>query len=488
MYYINLYWLYFLSLFNDFQKPVDFSGFQMQRLLKRRHLQERLDEVVQEIGRKNHEDLNLNLDDGEFAESRNLASDETTRYVLIKKALSKSNQPKLVERKIVFPDPKEVDKKPIMSDLEKMNKVKPPVLDVIGAGVQLLDDEFTQEELLFISGAGQPMKQEKSSSHEEDSDFEEVLPAGNAGLSFIPSIDQWIQREISTSPTSYTDLQEIPFMVNAKKILPATDKPIKQERPSSTEEDSDLEEVSPPQNIKVSLTTATQREKPISSEDDSDLEEVPAPEKAKQILFSIPINQCQTYDEAEDIFSDVFRPSAQSLNTSLQSLQSPDASQTVPVTQVEISNSEHQVTVFQEKVVAEADDPITSKLPSTSVVDQDSPEAPEVVEDEFITEESVELAVQSASKEESFKIPTHAIPSTSRGISVDPEVKVTKEKQPTGEPSQNKPFVIDERRREELNELNDHINAEQSVLMQQHARQERLATSITDQMYIEAQV
>jgi hypothetical protein len=47
---------------------------------------------------------------------------------------------------------------------------------------------------------------------------------------------------------------------------------------------------------------------------------------------------------------------------------------------------------------------------------------------------------------------------------------------------------MSDKRKEELEEMGRVINEEQSILIQQHGRQERLASSITDQMYSESQV
>jgi hypothetical protein len=48
--------------------------------------------------------------------------------------------------------------------------------------------------------------------------------------------------------------------------------------------------------------------------------------------------------------------------------------------------------------------------------------------------------------------------------------------------------TITTKRKEELEEMGRVINEEQSILIQEHGRQERLASSITDQMYSESQV
>ena len=414
-----LYHVFFIEYIFDsleiFQKALDFSGFQMQRLLKRRHLQERLDEVVQEIGRKNHE--HLDLKDGELAESRDLASDETTRYVLIKRALAKTSHPKTEKKKLLLPDPKKVE-------------VKPQVLDVVDADVQLLGDEFTQEELLFIAGAGPSIKREKSSSPDvhRPNDAEGILISGT---------HQWIKQEQSTSDSD-SDLEEVPLPENTKEIfLPGPDRSVQREKSSSSEEDSDLEEVPP---------TNTQK-----------------------ILFSIPIDKLQTCKQEEDIFADIFSPVEPS-----EPVQAP----TVPiVTQMEISKSEDELIICPESEITQVEDSTILEPPSsTSVVNQDSPQVTHVADEEV------------SSEEEPLETPNHGIASTSHHTTADVEIKVTKEKQTTGERLQNEPVLIDEKRRAELNELNDLINAEQSILVQQHGRQERLGASITDQMYLEAQV
>ena len=383
----------------------------MQRLLKRRNLQQRLDEVVEEIGRKNHE--HLNLADGELAESRSLASDNSTRYVLIKKVLAKSNHPKIVENKSVLPDP-----------VQQLTS-QPIITDTSGTDLELLDNEFTQEELLFISGTdnSKSVEQKKSSSSEDDSDFEEVLPLEN-----------------------------------------------------------------------------TQR-----------------------IMFSIPIKKSPTYNEEEDIFADVFHPVGEPSNIAPPSVQLPKPS--IPIPELDISESKYELTISEsedELTMSQEDDifqvsnftVLDDKLP---LLNPDSPvtsehETPfdDNVNNEEYCEESDEqmarepiehvadnqmLSCVSEAEKVAFEIPDRQVSasdfndSTTQGcVQMSNEIKLIKEKQPTAAKSQEKSPVINEKRREELNELNNCINAEQSMLIQQHGKQERLATSITDQMYLEAQV
>ena len=435
---------------------------------------------MQEIGRKNHEHLNLN--DGEFAVTRDLASDETTRYVLIKKALSKAGSSKSEEKKLARPDPKKVD-------------VKPPVLDIIDANVQLLDEEFTQEELLFISGASQSIKQERSSSPEIDLSYHQAPPLDKTEEILLSQ--QWIKREKSASSERDSDLEEVPLPCSSKgSSFSGIDRPIKQEK-SSSSECSDLEEVPLPDNPNTLLTSgtsqSTKRNKTMSSEEDSDFEEVPPSENAKQILLTIPINKCQTYNEEEDIFADVFRPAEQMFNITSQPVQLPDVCQIVSIAEEQDFHSEDKP-ICPENDITEVDDSTILELPSLdSIDDQNSSEVTEpdaitseVINEKLAAKESLELG-ESSPKEASSEIPNTGISSTSRN-KIDNEMNMTKDKRPTADRVQNKPHVIDEKRREELNQLNDNINAEQSILIQQHGRQERLATSITDQMYLEAQV
>jgi hypothetical protein len=116
----------------------------MERLLKRRNLQQRLNEVVKEIGQKTHEQFALNQ--GDVAESHKIASDNSTHYVLIKKALEHSTSPtKIVPKKVTDANLIEQSIK-IASISEKQSKELLLEVD---------EDGFSQQELFAIFGSEQ---------------------------------------------------------------------------------------------------------------------------------------------------------------------------------------------------------------------------------------------------------------------------------------------------------------------------------------------
>ncbi|KZS15801.1 DNA repair complementing XP-G cells-like protein [Daphnia magna] len=145
------------------QEADDFSGFQMERLLKRRNLQQRLDEVVKEIGQKTHEQFALTK--GDVSKSYKIASDNVTHYVLIKKALEHEKKPtEMLSGKI---------------GNFKVSEQSVPSFDHVGIeDVMEVDQyEFSQQELFAIMESGnQEQAVACSSSSGGDSDFEEVPP------------------------------------------------------------------------------------------------------------------------------------------------------------------------------------------------------------------------------------------------------------------------------------------------------------------------
>jgi len=239
-------------------------------------------------------------------------------------------------------------------------------------------------------------------------------------------------------------------------------------------------------------------------------------------MFSIPIKKSPTYNEEEDIFADVFHPVGEPSNIAPPSVQLPKPS--IPIPELDISESKYELTISEsedELTMSQEDDifqvsnftVLDDKLP---LLNPDSPvtsehETPfdDNVNNEEYCEESDEqmarepiehvadnqmLSCVSEAEKVAFEIPDRQVSasdfndSTTQGcVQMSNEIKLIKEKQPTAAKSQEKSPVINEKRREELNELNNCINAEQSMLIQQHGKQERLATSITDQMYLEAQ-
>jgi hypothetical protein len=125
-----------------------------------------------------------------------------------------------------------------------------------------------------------------------------------------------------------------------------------------------------------------------------------------------------------------------------------------------------------------------------------STEPPSIVQCDNLSQSSSVITIEETSKmivthkqndvEGSFEVRNVEVTGENSRSQVAFEIspKTTK----LSEPPPPVVHTITTKRKEELEEMGRVINEEQSILIQEHGRQERLASSITDQMYSESQV
>jgi len=361
----------------------------VERLLKRRQLQKRLDEIEKQVTKKNHEEAGFGLDD-EIIASQRIISDSNTHYVLIKKALEKTEP----------------------SENQKKETVPPTTVDVFS---DQDENGLSQEELFAILGCGPPPRVISSSSSE--SDFEEV-PESDSAKPLVLTIDP--TKDYNEEDDLFADVF----------------KPVASKQP-------EIEEVS-------FLSSSEEDEK-------SDIE----------ALETVPMNDSTSKPSETEVIAPKEREATQLEKPSAPLASAPAVDLEIisqnrsDKSDSEINQSSLVVSVEGSKQVELESTKEVSTVPEEAVV-QNLPESPddddmEIVEELLIQSHSPVVPVQA-----SESLPTRAVVS--------------------------KPIVIDDRRREELEELQRNINKEQNILIQEQGRQERMGTSITDQMYAEAQV
>ena len=413
----------------------------MERLLKRRNLQQRLEEVVKEIGEKTHDHISINK--GDNAESHKIVSDSSTHYILIKKAL-------------------EHIKKPLAADAAKeISNIKDKKNDV--EEVLELDEEFSQQELFTIFGSDEQQTQTVimySSSSTEDSDLEEVpsqpvSPSEKKVILDIPIDPTLVYEEdddmfadifgtvSSQVPKSEKSIQS-DFKVNSLKsddvlasqeILEShehikANNTVKEIIPSHINQGIAFEENS----SKLSLSdvkTGDQMEKigPLSSSEDNRA----LSESHVEVIEDTKIAQMGSSKKNSPTKEDGILYCSVSLETLPSSRQ------------LASSNSISPNDIILNEVVKES-----GKLD---------------IPFDF-TSATQEICEASFDNSKDFR-ETIVMPSTSKVC---------------------EPNVLNPKRIEELEEMSRIINQEQSALIQQHGRQARLGASITDQMYSESQV
>ena len=379
----------------------------MERLLKRRNLQQRLDEVVKEIGKNSNNELCLST--GDVVESQRMMSDSSTRYVLIKKALEKSPE-----------------KNYSASSSSKKNEVTIADDESIDDHIFALnDDGLTQEELFTIVESQQSKISKFSSSSEDDSDFEEV-PQPKSLFLHIPINTQCYSAE--------EDMFADVFCTPQVSYVNAT------------------EDITEP-GIIFDKTSSKTGIVPLLPE--------ASPKKGQDLIFDQMIEKCNL--PADSVSSHFVHMSSSDSDSDLVEVIEPKSNE--PISVVKPVPSDVDQTLAEENV------PNKKPSPSkTSAIGTESNLSPKEIEAEKASRDIWDH--QSETFEES-----------------DSDISIQ------NEPHATKPALISEKqaemssqRKQELEELERNINQEQEVLIQQQGKQQRLAASITDQMYAESQV
>ena len=367
----------------------DFSGFQMQRLLKRRNLQKRLNEVTKEMNQSKHNFLNL--ESNQVAETRRIDSDNTTEYILIKK---------------LNPGPSEKSSK---------NSQDKPTEEI-----QLdNDDDLTQEELLAIMSSEK--KVIEMSESDDDSDLEDVVSASKSVISVAITKDL----EYNESEDMFADV----FQSSATIIREAP----------------------------VVMSSTCQVMSDVSDSSDEDKPEIFAfdggnvPESSSASLLRSDTLKLFEKTDTEHIV----------VENSTKSSNSPSIAQNIEAHLVQEANHERlDVQDFSEDLsvtnLHEEDEIIQEPVNQGKAVQKVLKEVRESIQDaieERKIVQEVQKEVTEAEKKDGDKV-VRVVPGPSRA---------------------------------ELEALSNNIDREQLLLIQQYGREQRLATSITDQMYLEAQ-
>lgn len=444
----------------------------MERLLKRRNLQQRLNEVVKEIGQKTHEQFALNQ--GDVAESHKIASDNSTHYVLIKKALEHSTSPtKIVPKKVTDANVIEQSIK-IASISEKQSKELLLEVD---------EDGFSQQELFAIFGSEQ--KKEHSvmniiSSSEEDSDFEEVPSAVPFPANRIV-LDIPINPALAEEDDMFADIfaSTIPSKV-VEKSEHRIDDLSSVETDLSMEESDDVSVIKqtlciPAESI-IAATKPLVRNSPnISANLDKEIIRVLL-EKTPSTEANLKLCDKNSFENSSPRSRTEGSHSLSQVNDVIEEVHKQTLENSAFINEV-VSSPPTQI----ESVSTEELHPYEN-LTKTALIntnEEDSEIVKTYKKNDFNVEESVEVRHANITEENSR---SHV------AFEIAPSTTKLNEPQVMRSTNSNQEPTITAKRKEELEEMGRIINEEQSILIQQHGRQERLASSITDQMYSESQV
>ncbi|XP_059352206.1 DNA excision repair protein ERCC-5-like [Daphnia carinata] len=452
------------------QEADDFSGFQMERLLKRRNLQQRLDEVVKEIGQKTHEQFALPK--GDVSESYKIASESATHYILIKKALEHDKKPK----EILLGE----------TGNSKVSEQSIPSCDRVAIeDVMEFDQyEFSQQELFAIMGSE---KQEQavthSSSSDGDSDFEEVPPV-------IHSPINRLILDIPINPTLTYDEEDDMFAdvfshAISDKTENSTKSPKVEESILANETDIlPVKEKSRVQTHEPLCASQSMGSKPVFELHEVGKECDHLEQRSTYILpeENNEKKNVEVFLEGRSSFSercDISLP--ENSDTGIAIMGAQDANATFVGEDI---TSATAVGAFTENTTF-VDEDITS----ASTVDT-SAEGP-FPHDSLINSVLVSTSIETCKINERNK-------KTGTGKLVDEIIEAhminvtDRNSQMSGDTLPNtsnvgERLIISNKRKEELEKMDNLIQEEQSILIQQHGKQERLAASITDQMYCESQ-
>ncbi len=446
----------------------DFSGFQMQRLLKRRGLQKRLDEVTAEINRNKHE--LLDLDDDQVAESRRLASDDSTHFVLIRKMIesaSSDTKPKTDPSRNLLPAQLSVPitAKQMINLNDGADKTSPK--DDKAEQVICLDDEpdqeYTQEELLAIF-----MNEKKtavSTIDDDDSDLEEV-PTPSVPVISVPINDGVVYKE---KDDMFAD-------IFASRPGPAISVPINDV--VYKEKDDMFADIFTPRPGPVIETVEV-----MSSSDSETADELP------RSSVSPPLVRLQPQEIPAK------RRSPETVSGEVCSL--PQVESVEP--EILIPGEAKKLTGFEEKPAKLQERTANAHDPETSAVHLETPMKP--FDDRIgLSEVNDELKKQDRDQDsKSYDEPEmNDIPDEidyasediqdDNSVGFDEEVAVVQDK-PVNKSDHLNPVEppVSAVSREELTALSERLEHEQPLLIQEHGREKRMATTITDQMYLEAQ-
>ena len=442
----------------------------MERLLKRRNLQQRLNEVVKEIGQKTHEQFALNQ--GDVAESHKIASDNSTHYVLIKKALGHSTSPtKIVPKKVTDANLIERSIK-IASISEKQSKELLLEVD---------EDGFSQQELFAIFGSEQ--KKEHSvmniiSSSEEDSDFEEVplavpFPANRIVLD-IP-----INPALAEEDDMFADIfaSTIPSKVVEKSEQRPDD--LSSVEDLSMEESDDVSVIKqtsciPTESI-IAATKPLVRNSPnISANLDKEIIQVLL-EKTPSTEANLKLCDKNSFENSSPRSRTEGSHSLSQVNDVIEEVHKQTLENSAFINEV-VSSPPTQIESVSTEELHPYENLTKTALINTNEEDSD---VKTYKKNDFNVEESVEVRHANFTEENSR---SHV------AFEIAPSTTKLNEPQVMRSTNSNQEPTITAKRKEELEEMGRIINEEQSILIQQHGRQERLASSITDQMYSESQV
>lgn len=377
--------------------------------MKRRHLQQRLDEVTQQIAKKSNEQYALSQ--GDVVESQKLVADSSTHYVLIKKALEHVPNPVKVTTR----------KETVNVSEGVVHNTSIPIDEDSDVDEDLIkvSEEFTQEELFTILSGDQNQTSVVSSS-DDDSDFVEVP-------SPVVSEPNQVILDVSINPSLLVEDDDM-FM----DVFGPSAKTIAKEAPMENE----------------SL---------ISSE-----------ELVRSYVSSATLNDRKEYAKISENLIDA---NASSIGH--------NPAEPVPDSCIADSENVKEVQILLQNSPTISKEIASPKTSSASLVVETTAVSLKAGEVSVNKEKMMEIEVTAGQ--------TGPNDGEKAGLDNGPKPLLADQVLPKSPKVLNEPPVMSTERREELETLGRIINQEQSTLIQQHGKQERLASSITDQMYLESQ-
>ena len=415
----------------------------MERLLKRRNLQQRLDEVVKEIGRRNHDEFSLCAED--TAESHKIVSDKSTHYVLIKKGLSSAQVPVMKTESSI-----------LQKEITPQKKNMTNAIPASTSKSLEANDEFSQEELFAILNSEKnPNTIFISSSSEDSSDLEEVIsPVTSDGAHQIVFDIQINPESINKEDDMFADIfgPQVQLKINNSSNLTQLGYSATELKCFDTiDKNSDVPE--PKQNLTYS----------ICSNLDADCNDVVVNFGSEGQIELDQSKSIKQIDESQSAYSKTTLSGEELYSEPSSVAQELESIKTPPP-------------VLMDQPVPSPDANSFPTKHSSSAENKDS---------EFKDYHELHYTDESICVE---SLPVNDGDATLLDVGSKEDSQSSQPKKSIKSNEDNYRQVISPKRREELEELGKLNNQEQSALIQQHGRQERLASSITDQMYADSQV
>lgn len=433
----------------------------MERLLKRRNLQQRLNQVEKEISRKKHAPFDIEADE---ITAQNIVSDSSKHYVLLKKALEKKDISTFKREENV--------KESIIRD--------EPEVNFLSEDSNVVAEDLTQEEILAImkndSGVEKETQEQNVvhhiSSSEDDSDLEEV-PTTSQQSEVVLSVPI-NPDELSSDEDMFADIFGKPgtsvqnSCVTFLNVTSSMDEETSYEAQSSTSvighhrpEVFNLSNKEEKFAEAYPLQSESNQQKPDASEEF-------LPDKLLCSKEADSTGSAEFVEVAKAIKLPKPPTPQESVIPGLSAASVASCESTEKICTAEV----HKEPIRKEHIVTPEKDQVEASLAyhdlktDTQAAERSSMEDVDVQ----VIDDSVNL-VQNKFLSSSVS-----------------ETQSTRPHEKDSEELFHPPQALDGAYRERLEEMDRILNEEQFMLVQERGRQERMATTLTDQIYAESQV